>query len=82
MVVSFPPEEFQMQPAELVFRRVRMEVLLIGLNRAMKEMFDFCVKHNVRAKITTYPFLEINEFVEGYHFGIPGKLVFDILQME
>lgn len=82
IVVSFPPEGFQMQAADLVFRRIRMEGTLIGSNRAMRDMFDFCVKHGVRAKITTYPFLQINELVEGYKAGIPGKLVFDASQKE
>jgi D-arabinose 1-dehydrogenase-like Zn-dependent alcohol dehydrogenase len=82
IIVSFPPDGFRVQAADLVFRRIRMEGTLIGSNRAMKDMFDFCVQHNVRAKITTYPFLKINELVEGYRSGIPGKLVFDISKEE
>jgi D-arabinose 1-dehydrogenase-like Zn-dependent alcohol dehydrogenase len=82
VVVSFPPEGFQMQAADLVFRRIRMEGTLIGSNKAMSDMFEFCVRHGVRAKVTTYPFLKVNELVKGYEAGIPGKLVFDATQHE
>lgn len=57
---------------------MRVEGSLIGSNRAMMDMFDFCVKHGVRAKIRTYPFGKLNELVEDYHSGVGGKLVLDM----
>lgn len=77
VVVSFPPEGFQVSAADLVFRRIRLEGTLIGSNRAMKEMLEFCVKHDIKARVKTYPFLRLNELVRAYHSGSPGKLVVD-----
>lgn len=77
VVVSFPPQGFQVSAADLVFRRIRLEGTLIGSNKAMKEMLDFCVKHDVKARVKTYPFLRLNDLVEAYHSGTPGKLVVD-----
>ncbi|KAL2421569.1 alcohol dehydrogenase [Exophiala dermatitidis] len=77
-VISFPPDGFHASANDLVFRRVRVEGSLIGSNRAMRDMFDFCVKHGVRAKIRTYPFEKLNELVEDYHSGVGGKLVLDM----
>ena len=76
-VVSFPPEGFQVSAADLVFRRIQVIGTLIGSNKAMREMLDFCVKHGVKAQIKTYPFLKLNDLVEAYHAGTPGKLVVD-----
>lgn len=75
VVVSFPPEGFAVSSNDLVFRRLRIEGSLIGSNRAMRGMFDFCVRHGVRAQIRTYPFSSLNELVEDYHAGTGGKLV-------
>lgn len=47
----------------------------IGGNKAMRDMFDFCVKHGIRAKTTVYTFDSLNELVQSYHDGTPGKLV-------
>lgn len=77
VVVSFPPEGFQVSAADLVFRRIRLEGTLIGSNKAMKEMLEFCVEHDVKARVKTYPFLRLNELVEAYHSGMSGKLVVD-----
>ncbi len=78
VVVSFPAEGFQVSAADLVFRRIRVEGSLIGSNRAMRDMFAFCVEHGVRAKVKTYPFSKLNELVEDYHSGTVGKLVLDM----
>ncbi|ETN39744.1 uncharacterized protein HMPREF1541_05970 [Cyphellophora europaea CBS 101466] len=78
MVLSFPPAGFRLNPFDLVIRRVSVEGSLIGSNRAMAEMFAFCVEHGVRAKIKRYPFEKLNELVEDYHQGEPGKLVLDM----
>lgn len=77
IVVSFPPDGFQVSAADLVFRRIRLEGTLIGSNKAMKEMLEFCVEHDVKARVQTYPFLRLNELVEAYHSGVSGKLVVD-----
>ncbi|KAK5269546.1 hypothetical protein LTR99_006980 [Exophiala xenobiotica] len=79
VVVSFPAQGFQVSAADLVFRRIRVEGSLIGSNRAMRDMFAFCVEHGVRAKVKTYPFEKLNELVEDYHSGsVAGKLVLDL----
>jgi propanol-preferring alcohol dehydrogenase len=78
MVVSFPPDGFHVPAHALVFRRVRVEGSLIGSNRAMRDMFEFCVRHDVKARIKTYPLSKLNELVEDYHSGLPGKLVVDM----
>ncbi|KAJ4290826.1 hypothetical protein N0V90_010021 [Kalmusia sp. IMI 367209] len=75
VLLSFPPDGFRISAADLVFRRIRLEGSLIGSNRAMRSMFDFCVEHGVRAKIKQYEFDHLNELVEEYRSGIPGKLV-------
>ena len=77
IVVSFPPEGFQVSAADLVFRRIRLEGTLIGSNKAMKEMLDFCVDHGVKARVKTFSFSRLNELVETYHSGVSGKLVVD-----
>ena len=78
VVISFPPKGFQISAADLVFRRVRVVGSLIGSNRAMRDMFDFCVKHDVRARIRKYPFSKLNQLVEDYNSGVIGKLVVDM----
>ncbi|KAL6250947.1 hypothetical protein RBB50_001155 [Rhinocladiella similis] len=82
VVVSFPPEGFHVSAADLVFRRISVTGTLIGSNKALKEMLEFCVEHGVTAKITTYPFSAVNELVEDYHAGTPGKLVVDMLKKD
>jgi D-arabinose 1-dehydrogenase-like Zn-dependent alcohol dehydrogenase len=78
MVLSFPPEGFHFSAFDVVIRRLSVEGSLIGSNRAMEEMFEFCVQHGVRAKLTTYAFDDLNQLVEDYHKGTPGKLVIDV----
>ncbi|KAK5035522.1 hypothetical protein LTS07_002961 [Exophiala sideris] len=78
VVISFPPEGFHLDAGDLVFRRIRLVGSLIGSNRAMVEMLEFCVKENVKAKITIFPFSKLNDLVEAYHSGVPGKLVVDM----
>lgn len=77
MVLSFPPEGFHFSAVDLVLRRVSIEGSLIGSNNAMRQMFVFCVEHGVRARIQRYPFEKLDELVEDYHRGKPGKLVLD-----
>lgn len=78
LVLSFPPEGFHFSAFDVVIRRLDIVGSLIGSNRAMQEMFDFCVEHGVRAKLTTYGFEQLNELVDDYHRGTPGKLVVDM----
>ncbi|ORY03753.1 alcohol dehydrogenase [Clohesyomyces aquaticus] len=78
VVLSFPLEGYRISSRDLVLRRVRFEGSLIGSNRAMNDMFDFCLKHHVRAKITKYPFAKLNGLVDDYNSGQPGKLVIDM----
>ncbi|KAF4636664.1 hypothetical protein G7Y89_g1428 [Cudoniella acicularis] len=75
VVVSFPSDGFHVSAIDLVFRRIKLEGTLIGSNRAMRDMFDFCKKHGVRARKSEYPFGKLNELVQDYHAGAPGKLV-------
>lgn len=82
MLLSFPPDGFRISAIDIVLRRIRLEGSLIGSNRAIKDMFEFCVKHGVRAQTTTYKFSELNELVEDYHKGVPGKLVLDMEVLE
>ncbi|OQV01453.1 hypothetical protein CLAIMM_06814 [Cladophialophora immunda] len=82
VLVSFPPEGFHISADDLVFRRIRMVGSLIGSNKAMRDMFDFCVKNDVKAKIKTYPFPKLNQLVEDYHSGVGGKLVLDMAMGE
>lgn len=82
VLVSFPPQGFHISADDLVFRRIRVVGSLIGSNKAMRDMFDFCVKNNVRAKIRAYPFAKLNELVKDYRSGVPGKLVLDMSTKE
>lgn len=41
-------------------------------------MLNFAAKHDVRAKIKTFPLSKLNELVEEYHKGEGGKLVIDM----
>ncbi|OQV09303.1 hypothetical protein CLAIMM_13437 [Cladophialophora immunda] len=82
VVVSFPSEGFRVSAADLVFRRVRVVGSLIGSNKALQGMLDFCVQHGVRASVKAYPFTQLNKLVEDYHAGIAGKLVLDLSMKE
>ncbi|KIW80852.1 hypothetical protein Z517_03875 [Fonsecaea pedrosoi CBS 271.37] len=82
VLVSFPPEGFHISADDLVFRRIRVVGSLIGSNKAMRDMFDFCVKKGVKAKSRTYPFPKLNQLVTDYHAGVGGKLVLDMLMKE
>ena len=78
VILSFPSEGFHVAATDLVFRRITVTGSLIGSNRAMRGMFDFCVNNDVRARIRTYPFLKLNELVKDYQSGVAGKLVIDM----
>ncbi|KAH0831816.1 alcohol dehydrogenase GroES domain-containing protein [Fonsecaea pedrosoi] len=82
VLVSFPPEGFHISADDLVFRRIRVVGSLIGSNKAMRDMFDFCVKKGVKAKTRTYPFPKLNQLVTDYHAGVGGKLVLDMSMKE
>jgi propanol-preferring alcohol dehydrogenase len=82
MLISFPPAGFHVSAIDIVIRRIRLEGSLIGSNRAMDGMFEFCVKHGVRAKTTRYGFGQLNELVDDYHKGTPGKLVLDLAKAD
>ncbi|KAK4940374.1 hypothetical protein LTR10_019480 [Elasticomyces elasticus] len=72
VVVSFPSDGFHVAASDLVFRRIRVVGSLIGSNKAMRDMFEFC------ERVRTYPFEKLNELVEDYHKGVAGKLVLDM----
>ncbi|KAF2733980.1 alcohol dehydrogenase [Polyplosphaeria fusca] len=78
ILLSFPPDGFRVAATDIVFRRISLEGSLIGSNKAMRDMFAFCVEHGVRAKTTQFAFEELNDLVEAYHAGTPGKLVIDM----
>lgn len=78
VVVSFPKDGFHVAASDLVFRRIRVVGSLIGSNRAMRDMFEFCRREGVKARVRTYPFDRLNELVDDYHAGVPGKLVLDM----
>ncbi|KAI1617125.1 chaperonin 10-like protein [Exophiala viscosa] len=78
VVVSFPKDGFHVAASDLVFRRIRVIGSLIGSNKAMRDMFEFCRREGVKAKVKTYAFERLNELVEDYHKGVAGKLVLDL----
>ncbi|KIX08136.1 uncharacterized protein Z518_02792 [Rhinocladiella mackenziei CBS 650.93] len=82
VLVSFPPQGFHVSADDLVFRRIRVVGSLIGSNQAMRDMFDFCVQNDVKARIRTYPFSKLNDLVKDYHSGVVGKLVLDMSMKE
>lgn len=75
VLVSFPSDGFHVSALDLVFRRIKLEGTLIGSNRAMRDMFDFVKRHGVRATKSEYAFEKLNELVQDYQKGTPGKLV-------
>ncbi|KAF2651844.1 GroES-like protein [Lophiostoma macrostomum CBS 122681] len=82
MLLSFPTEGFHVSAIDIVLRRVRLEGSLIGSNRAMNDRLDFCVRHGVRAKTTTYEFGQLNNLVDDFHKRTPGKLVLDMAKTD
>ena len=78
VAVSFPKDGWKFKPADLVFRHIKLVGVLVGRNRQLQAMVDFAAKHNVRAKIRTYPLENLNGLVEDYHKGMGGKLVVDM----
>ncbi|EKG11438.1 Alcohol dehydrogenase superfamily zinc-containing [Macrophomina phaseolina MS6] len=78
VVVSFPEKGFHVSARDLVFRHISVLGSLVGSNRTLREMLNFAAKHDVRAKIKTFPLSKLNELVEEYHKGEGGKLVIDM----
>ena len=78
VVVSFPTAGFHVDAGALVFRDISVMGSLIGSNKTLKEMLQFCAEHGVRAKIRTFPLERLNELVEQYNKDAGGKLVIDM----
>lgn len=78
VTVSFPIDGFHMQPRDLVFRHIKLQGVLIGRNRQLRDMLKYAAANDVRAKITTYKLEELNDLVHDYHQGASGKLVVDL----
>lgn len=78
VVVSFPNKGFHVDAGDLVFRDIELVGSLIGSNRCLKEMLEFCGSEGVRAITRRFPLSRLNELVEEYEKGAGGKLVIDM----
>lgn len=78
VVVSFPQDGFHISAWDLVFRDISVIGSLVGSNRTLREMLQFAAKHNVRAKVKTFPLSRLNDLVAEYHKGEGGKLAVDM----
>jgi D-arabinose 1-dehydrogenase-like Zn-dependent alcohol dehydrogenase len=82
IVVSFPNAGFHVNAGDLVFRDISVVGSLIGSNRVLKEMLEFCAKEGVRAITRKFPLSRLNELVGEYDKGAGGKLVVDMSMEE
>jgi D-arabinose 1-dehydrogenase-like Zn-dependent alcohol dehydrogenase len=78
VVVSFPNAGFHVNAGDLVFRDISVVGSLIGGNRVLKEMLEFCAAQGVRAITRKFPLDGLNELVSAYDKGAGGKLVIDM----
>lgn len=78
VVVSFPEKGFHLSARDLVFRDISVVGSLVGSNKMLRDMLDFAAKHDIKAKVKTFPLAKLNELVEAYHRGEGGKLVVDL----
>ncbi len=78
VVVSFPNAGFHINAGDLVFRDISVVGSLIGSNRVLKEMLEFCAERGVRAITRRFPLGNLNGLVEEYDKGAGGKLVIDM----
>ena len=78
VVVSFPNKGFHVNAGDLVFRDISIVGSLIGSNRVLKEMLEFCAREGVRAVTRRFPLADLNGLVEAYEKGAGGKLVIDM----
>ncbi|KAI0597412.1 GroES-like protein [Biscogniauxia sp. FL1348] len=78
VLVSFPEHGFHISAHDVVFRDISIVGSLVGSNKILRETLQFAAKHNVRAKIKTFPLSKLNDLVAEYHKGQGGKLVIDM----
>lgn len=78
VVVSFPEKGFHFSCKDIVFGQKEIIGSLVGSNKDAREMLAFVAKHEVRAKVKTFPFSKLNELVRDYYQGGGGKLVLDV----
>ncbi|KAI1493472.1 GroES-like protein [Biscogniauxia mediterranea] len=78
VLVSFPERGFHISAHDVVFRDISIVGSLVGSNKTLRETLRFAAKHNVRAKIKTFPLSKLNDLVAEYHKGQGGKLVIDM----
>jgi D-arabinose 1-dehydrogenase-like Zn-dependent alcohol dehydrogenase len=82
IVVSFPNAGFHVNAGDLVFRDIEVKGSLIGSNRVLKEMLEFCAREGVRPITRRFPLSGLNNLVEEYNKGAGGKLVVDMSMEE
>jgi propanol-preferring alcohol dehydrogenase len=77
IVVSFPEKGFHISARDVVFRDISILGSLVGSNKTLNDMLQFASKHNVKARVKTFPLSRLNDLVKEYHKGGGGKLVID-----
>jgi propanol-preferring alcohol dehydrogenase len=82
VVVSFPNAGFYVNAGDLVFRDIEVKGSLIGSNRVLKEMLEFCAREGVRPITRRFPLSGLNNLVEEYNKGAGGKLIVDMSMEE
>ena len=82
VVVSFPNSGFHVNAGDLVFRDIEVKGSLIGSNRVLKEMLEFCAREGVRSITRRFPLSGLNKLVGEYNKGAGGKLVIDMSMEE
>jgi D-arabinose 1-dehydrogenase-like Zn-dependent alcohol dehydrogenase len=82
LVVSFPNAGFHVNAGDLVFRDIEVKGSLIGSNRVLNEMLEFCAREGVRSITRRFPLSELNTLVDQYNKGAGGKLVVDMSMEE
>ena len=78
VVVSFPEKGFHVSARDVVFRDISIIGSLVGSNKLLREMLEFAARHNVRARVQTFPLSRLNDLVAEYHKGQGGKLAIDM----
>ncbi|KAI5926250.1 GroES-like protein [Camillea tinctor] len=78
VLVSFPEQGFHFSARDVVFRDISIIGSLVGSNKTLRETLQFAAKHNIRARVKTYPLSKLNDLVAEYHKGQGGKLVIDM----
>lgn len=78
VVVSFPKDGFKFSCSDVVFRDISVVGSLVGSNKRLQEMLQFADHHGIKAVVREYSLDQLNELVDEYHRGGPGKLVLNM----